>query len=182
MDGQDMPRVIVETARLIVREWVLDDAEDAFVLYGDPAVTATLPDAMRRVSRETTRAWLAGMERQQAADPTPEGLGLWAVVERASGRVVGGAQLQQARINGQEQVELGYHLARAAWGNGYATEVASALRAYGFETLGLRRIVGVVLPDNHASRRVPEKIGMHPEGLGDYDGFPVEVLAAEQRA
>jgi [ribosomal protein S5]-alanine N-acetyltransferase len=180
MSVQQEPTVITESARLIVREWVLTDAEDAYAMYGDREVTATLPDHMYDESLDSTRVWLADKVRQQTERTSPDGLGMWAVVERSSGRVIGGALLQQARINGKSQVELGYHFARAAWGQGYATEVARALLDYGFQTLGLRRIVGVVLPDNLASRRVLLKIGMHSEGMGDYDGYPIEVLALER--
>lgn len=168
-------KTIVTTERLSVRQWRVTDAEDAYGMYGDRDVTATLPDEMFDESVEVTRRWLARKVEEQATSDS--GLGMWAIEERSSGRVIGGALLKPARINGRDQVEVGYHFARAAWGKGYATEVARALVDYGFGELGLTRIVGVVLPENHASRRVLEKIGMEPEGMGDYDGFPIEVYA-----
>jgi RimJ/RimL family protein N-acetyltransferase len=172
------PMTIMHTERLLVRRWALADADDAFAMYGDPLVTATLPDHMRDASVEETRAWLERKVVEQAQET--DGLGMWAVEELASGRVVGGALLQQAPINGREQVEVGYHFARAAWGQGYATEVAQGLVDYGFQTLGLTRIVGVVLPDNTASHRVLQKIGMQREGLGEYQGYAIEVYAIER--
>lgn len=147
-------------------------------MYGDREVTATLPDNMHDSSVEETRAWLAHKVLEQAEET--DGLGMWAVEELASGRVIGGALLQPTSINGTEQVEVGYHFARAAWGQGYATEVAQGLVDYGFRTLGLTRIMGVVLPENTASRRVLEKIGMRAEGMGDYEGYAIEVYAIER--
>jgi [ribosomal protein S5]-alanine N-acetyltransferase len=177
--SDETPATITRTERLRVRQWTLEDDVDAFAMYGDPEVTATLPDDMRDTSIESTRVWLERKVAQQAEQT--EGFGMWAIEERATGRVVGGALLQPARVNGREQVEIGYHFARAAWGQGYATEVAQALIEYGFQQVGLKRIIGVVLPENAASRRVLQKVGMEPEGMGDYDGFPVEVYAIERR-
>lgn len=177
MDDSE-PREIARTRRLLVRHWRIEDADEAYAMYGDREVTATLPDHMYDDSLDKTRAWLERKVVEQAQER--DGLGMWAIEELASGRVVGGALLQGARINGREQVEVGYHFARAAWGQGYATEVAQALVEYGFQTLGLTRIVGVVLPQNAASRRVLEKVGMQAEGTGDYEGFAIEVFAVER--
>jgi RimJ/RimL family protein N-acetyltransferase len=98
-----------------------------------------------------------------------------------SSRVVGHALLQYAKINGEDRVELGYAFARDAWGKGYATELAHGLLRFGFDTLKLDEIYGVVIPENTASRRVLEKIGMRNLGMGDYHGFPIEVLVIEHR-
>jgi RimJ/RimL family protein N-acetyltransferase len=171
--------IMFETDRLIVRPWTLDDLQDAFAMYGDPEVTRYLPDRLQHSSLDETRTWLEGMVAKQQQDPESP-LGFWAAVERSSGRVIGGAVLMRAPINGGNPIEIGYNFARDAWGKGYATEVAHALLRYGFDTLHLSRIVAVIVPDNHASRRVLEKIGMHAEGMGDYAGHPVEVFAIEQ--
>jgi RimJ/RimL family protein N-acetyltransferase len=165
--------IIVETERLIVRHWQLDDAEDAFAIYNDPEVTRYLAGGVHSESIEQTRAWVARLIAKEAAMAQ---LGFWPVVERATGRVIGHALLQYATINGEDRVELGYGFARASWGHGYATELALALLRYGFDTLNLDEIYGVVIPENTASRRVLEKIGMRNLGIGDYNGFPIEVL------
>ncbi|HYI14657.1 MAG TPA: GNAT family N-acetyltransferase [Thermomicrobiales bacterium] len=165
---------IVETERLIIRYWTSDDVNDAFTIYGDPEVTRYLAGDARDTTIEQTSEWLAKKLATQA-DKAP--LGLWAAEERATGRVIGHALLQYAQINGEDRVEVGYALARAAWGNGYATEIARAILRVGFDTLNLAEIYGVVIPENTASRRVLEKIGMRNLGMGDYNGFPIEVLA-----
>lgn len=174
-----MPETILETERLLVRHWRLDDAEDAFAMYGDPKVTRTLPDEMAHASVEDTREWLARKIAERNAAPAST-LGSWAVVDRQSRRVIGGALLDHAPINGGNPVEIGYHVARSAWGKGYATELGHALLRYGFEVASLQQIVAATLPDNTASRRVLEKLGMRYAGLGDYAGFPLDVFVIDR--
>lgn len=170
-------QTIVETERLLVRPWRLDDVEDAYAMYGDPEVTRTLPDTKQHTSIEESRAHLAALVAQ--TDPASP-LGEWAVVEKESGQVVGGALLNHAPINGGNPVEIGYYFARSRWGRGYATEVARALVAHGLEHAGLDEILGVIVPGNVASGRVLEKAGMRHEGRGDYAGWPVEVYRARR--
>jgi len=168
---------ILETERLIVRHWRLTDGADAFAIYGDAEVTRYLADDSRDNTLAQTESWLAKKVETRAEN---EPLGIWAVEERASGHVIGHAILQHASINGDNRVELGYAFARAAWGHGYATELAHTLLRFGFDTLNLTEIYGVILPENTASRHVLEKIGMRSLGMGDYGGFPVEVLAIDR--
>ncbi len=168
---------IAESERLIIRYWTPDNADDAFTIYGDPDVTRYLAGDARDTTIEQTREWLAKTVATQS-EKAP--LGLWAVEERVTGRVIGHALLQYAQINGEDRVEVGYALARAAWGKGYATEIAQAMLRVGFDTLNLTEIYGVVIPENTASRRVLEKIGMRNLGIGDYNGFPIEVLVLDR--
>ena len=85
------------------------------------------------------------------------GFGKWAAVERSSGELIGycGIELYERGPD----VELGFSLARSAWGRGYATEAARAWLEHAF-TLGIRRVIAVVKPANAASIRVLEKVGM----------------------
>ncbi len=165
--------IIVETDRLIARYWRVSDAADAFAIYGDPEVTRNLGGNAHDSSIEETEAWIVKKVETQTEN-APRGL--WAVEERATGRVVGHALLEYATINGENRIELGYAFAHSAWCKGYATELSHALLRVGFDTLGLDEIYGVVMPENAASRRVLEKIGMRNLGMGDYNGFPIEVL------
>jgi [ribosomal protein S5]-alanine N-acetyltransferase len=168
--------IIAETERLIIRYWTPEDADDAFTIYGDPEVTRYLAGDARDTTVEQTREWL---EKKTTTQGEKAPLGLWAVEERSSSRVIGHALLQYAKINGEDRVEVGYALARAAWGKGYATEIAQAMLHDGFDTLNLTDIYGVVIPENTASRRVLEKLGMRNLGMGDYNGFPIEVFVME---
>ncbi|MEE4275659.1 MAG: GNAT family N-acetyltransferase, partial [Thermoleophilia bacterium] len=105
------------------------------------------------------------------------GFGPLAVVERATGGLVGEGGLQL--LEGGPDVELTYTLARSAWGVGYAPEAAAALLAWGFGALGLTRIVGVVYPANTASQRVLEKVGMRRVGLRRCYGAELVEYVAE---
>lgn len=99
----------------------------------------------------------------ELASPRSDALGLWPVIEKATGKVVGDCGLVPKEIDGQAEIELVYVFARDVWGQGYATEVAAALRDYAFEHLGVARLVALIDPANPASERVALKIGMHHE-------------------
>jgi [ribosomal protein S5]-alanine N-acetyltransferase len=166
---------VFETDRLIVRHWHMDDLDAAFAMHGDPEVTVGLPDAFKHTHIEESQRHLEKAIRE--ADPASP-LGYWAVVERRSGAVIGGAVLIHAPINGGNPVEIGYYFARSAWGNGYATEIARALLDHGFSTTDETEIYGVTTLDNHASQRVLQKVGMERRGVGEYNGHPVEMFVA----
>jgi RimJ/RimL family protein N-acetyltransferase len=168
---------IFETDRLLVRDFAEDDIDAAWAVYGDPEVSRWLGGVLVHDTVEQTRDLL----RRIGGWDLPDGLGLWAVVEKATGQLIGGAELLQATIGGQERVEIGYHFRRDSWGRGYATELAAALLRQGFERAGLQRIVGVHLPGNEASARVLRKIGMREQGMVDYNGTPVHLFALDRQ-
>jgi len=148
----------IETARLVLRPWTLTaaDAGAFHRIWGNPQVIwwghAVDADESLRVLERVVRR----------AEQMPPGLGWFAVVERAGERIVGGVMLQPASY--LDDVELGYHVAHEAWGRGYATEASRGLLDYGLGELGLPRIVAAIHPDNFASRRVADKLGMVCEG------------------
>lgn len=160
-----MTTPILTTARLIVRPWTLADEDAAWAIYGDPEVMRYVGQGTPHADRAQTRAWL-----QRREDATAEGspLGGWAVVEQATGAVIGTTLLIPFLDTGD--VEVGYQFAASAWGKGYATEVAIATIRYGFETVGLTRIVAVTYPENGLSQRVLEKAGMRRDGVFRYRG------------
>jgi RimJ/RimL family protein N-acetyltransferase len=90
------------------------------------------------------------------------GLGIWATIERSTGRRVGWYNLNH--IQGESIVQVGFTLDRAAWGQGFATEMAVALLRYGFVDLALPSIAGMADRQNLASQRVLEKIGLRRNG------------------
>jgi RimJ/RimL family protein N-acetyltransferase len=92
------------------------------------------------------------------------GMTFWTVVEKATDTVIGQGGVVPIAFDGDE-VELGYRFGKDHWGKGYATEVARASAAYGFEALGLDRLVAVSFPGNAASRKVLTKVGF--EELGE---------------
>ena len=147
----------IETARLRLRAFTSEDLEAFAALRADA-------DVMRYIglggghgpqTREVAAGWLERNERRWRE----YGLGMWAVVEReGDGELLGWCGL--GRLEDTETIEVGYGLAPRAWGRGIATEAARASVRFGFEELALPRVVAVAYPDNAASRRVMEKLGM----------------------
>ncbi len=149
------------TERLDIRPWAIPDDLEAFhAIWGDPEVIWWGPMADPAASLDLMR---------KTASFGP-GLGWAAVRLRATGAVVGNAALQPTPGD-RTDVEVGWHFARAHWGKGYATEAAQALVAYAFSELGLGRVVADIVPDNHRSRAVARRLGMHPEGTFERAGM-----------
>lgn len=163
--------VIFETERLRVRRWTEADAEAAFRIYGDPEVTRFLagPDS----SVEHTRARLRRIVARYDEFP---GFGCWAITSRDTGEAYGSVILKV--LPETAEIEVGWHLARSAWGHGYAMEAARACLDYGFHVLGLHRIVAVVRPDNPRSIAVTRRLGMTHEGQIHAYGRDLELFVA----
>jgi ribosomal-protein-alanine N-acetyltransferase len=130
------------------------------------------PDVMRFSdgvkTKEWVQAWLETcLERYQTW-----GFGPCAVVEQRSQNVIGYCGLFFfPDLDGQAEVEIGYRLARSAWGQGYATEAACAVRDHAFTTLGMKRLIAMIDPSNIASIRVAEKVGMKYEKEVMFEGY-----------
>ncbi len=154
--------------RLVLRALTPQDAPAAHErIYGDAEVMRHVGDGPMADLAATERLLAAYAEHQAA-----HGFGFWAVQERASGELVGDAGFERT-LRGE--VELGYTLARAAWGRGYATEAAGLCLAEA-RLLGLDELVGVVDARNPASARVLEKLGFRPDGERIAYGRPHLVL------
>jgi len=147
--------MILETERLLLRHLTADDLDDLWALYCDPEITRFIPDAPR--SRDEAREEL---EWHQHGHPRHPELGLWATIHKASGHFIGRCGLLPWQIDGVDEVEVAFTIARAFWGQGLATEAALAIREYAFQQLGLTRLVCLIDAENRASARVAEKMGM----------------------
>jgi ribosomal-protein-alanine N-acetyltransferase len=162
-----MTGVAFETERLIARTWSLDDAEAAFEMYGDPDVVRFIGGHLQE-SVATTRELLDAIRAR--ATILPAGMGSFPLVRRDTGELVGTALIKPLP-GGDEQptddIEIGWHLARRHWGNGYATEAGRALLRRAFDDLELRRIHAVVEPANDASHAVARRLGMSDLGTTD---------------
>lgn len=157
-------QILLETERLILRQFTEDDVDRLIALNRDPEVVRFTAD--REVDREvlqtqTLPQWLSYYK-------TYYGYGIWAAVEKSSQSFIGwfifrpavhAAYFDPALAN-PDDIELGYRLCKAAWGKGYATEGAKALISKGFSELGAQRIVAPALAANVASIRVLEKSGL----------------------
>ena len=152
------------------------DLDALWALYCDPQVTKYIPDAPK--TREEAREEL---EWHMNGHPRRPELGLWATTLKENGRFIGRSGLLPWTIEGQDEVEVAYTIAREYWGRGLGTEVARAILQYGFEKLGLTRLICLIEPENAASQKVAEKIGMRLEKKVDGiagDGIPTLIYAA----
>jgi len=140
------------TDRLRLRAFAASDFESYAAMMADPEVTRWL-GAGGPMSREDAWRQLAMF----AGHWQLRGYGLWAVEERATGRFIG--RIGCHYPEGFPAFEIGYTLAREAWGKGYAREGAGASLRYAREVLKQREIVSVIRPDNRASIRVAESLG-----------------------
>ena len=134
---------------------MIDDLDALWALYCDPEITKYIPDAPR--SREEAREEL---EWHMHGHPRHPELGLWATIHKATDRFIGRCGLLPWAIEGVDEVEVAYTIAREYWGQGLGTEAAQAILQYGFEKLNLSRMICLIDPENTASQRVAEKMGM----------------------
>lgn len=149
---------IASTERLILRHFHILDAEAMYQVFCDPEVMR-FSDGVQ--TKEWVHDWLRTcLERYYQT----WGFGPYAVVEKQNLEVIGYCGLFFfPDVNGQPEVEIGYRLVRSTWGQGYATEAASAVRDFAFTTLGIERLIALIDPANTASIHVAEKIGMNYE-------------------
>lgn len=132
-----------------------DDLDVLAGLLGDPEVMTYYP---RPKSVEEAQAWIDWNK----ANYEKYGFGLW-IIETASGQFVGDCGLTWQAVNGRPELEVGYHVRVDMQGRGYATEAAAACRDFARDVLHAPHLVAIIHPDNDASRRVAERIGLRYE-------------------
>jgi RimJ/RimL family protein N-acetyltransferase len=150
----------IETPRLLLRPWQTDDLAELTRLLADPEVTRylvlneafTLHD-LAEVSARTLEQW------------NHNGFGPWVAIEKATGRWVGRIGLNEIHDGPySDKFEVGWELHQEFWGRGLATEGGRAAMRYGFEVVGLSRIMSASMATNVASRRVMDKCGLRFQG------------------
>lgn len=132
------------------------DLETLVSMHRDPRVMVTLGGVRSAGQTRRFLAWNVAHWRRH-------GCGLWVFRNRADGRFVGRGGLRHTAIGGVPEVEIAYALLPEFWGKGLATEMARVCLDVGLHQLGLENVVAFTLPDNHASRRVMEKVGLRYE-------------------
>lgn len=147
---------VLETPRLRLRPVEERDLPFLMTIFGDARTLVHFP---RTYTQEEIGAWV----RRQPALFAERRMGLRIVEEKATGAPVGDVGVSPVPIEGQEEVEVMWHLPRASWGRGFATEAARRMLRHAQEDLGLERVVALVLPANEPSRRVAERLGMQVE-------------------
>ncbi|TDD33047.1 N-acetyltransferase, partial [Nonomuraea terrae] len=154
----------METERLIMRRWRDADRAPFAEMNADPEVMRHFPAPL---TRSQSDAMVDRIERHFDM----RGYGLWALEERSTGRFVGftGLALQTFEAPFLPAVEIGWRLARPAWGRGYATEAAREAVRYAFDEAGLDEIVSMTAVGNARSRAVMERLGMTRDPADDFD-------------
>ncbi|MCM1112822.1 MAG: GNAT family N-acetyltransferase [Muribaculum sp.] len=158
-----IPWDILETERCLVRETTVEDVDDFYRIYSVPSITKYMeplyedPEEERAYARDYIEQVYAFYE-----------FGMWTVVDKSSGEVIGRAGL--CFREGYEDPELGFVIAADRQGQGLATEVCGAILRYGGETLGFGKIQAFVQPDNAASLRVCGQLGMKKTGHARLQG------------
>src|SRR5665213_3603931 len=154
----------LKTARLLLRQWRPEDGPLYAALNADPRVMEHYPEVLTREESEASAARISA-----ALHGKP--FGLWAVEVRGVCPFIGYVGLAEPGFAAPFTpcVEIGWRLARAHWGRGYASEAATAVCDYGFGPLGLEQLVSFTVPVSWRSRRVMETLGMRRDESEDFD-------------
>lgn len=160
-------KIFLETERLLLREFVPDDAAGLFELDRDPEVHRYLGNHPLQHPDEAPP--VVAFIRQQYAE---NGIGRWAVIERSTGEFMGWAGLKLVRddINGHTDFyDLGYRFMRKFWRQGFATEAASATLAYAFERMKLPQLYSMADCNNLGSNTILQRLGFVPGNTFFFD-------------
>ena len=161
--------MVLTTGRLVLRPFTDVDRDPFFALNTHPLVVESLGSS-------PTRAESDAMVERYAEELDREGWGLWAVEEAGGAPFVGMVGLHRVgpELPCAPAVEVGWRLHPDHWGQGYATEAASASLRFGFDEAGLEEIVAFTTTLNTRSQSVMERIGMVRDAEGDFDhpSFP----------
>ena len=151
---------VLETTRLMLRPMQAADIDDLLLIFTDPKVMA--PFDSPPFDRQQMSDWLQRNLNHQEEF----GYGLFSVILKSNGLLIGDCGLEVMGIDGTHAAELGYDFRSDYWNQGYATEAASAVRDYALNVLGLPHLISLIRVQNAASQRVSEKIGM--ERISEY--------------
>lgn len=149
----------IETARLYLRQFTPDDLDDLYRIYSDPEIMKYLAGVR---TREATEIAINTMLKRWEEN----NFGMWALVHKIDRKMIGRCGL--GFLDNTPEVELGYTLDKVYWNQGLATEASFASLNYGFQILKLERIVAIARPENIASQRVIQKVGMKYEKNAHY--------------
>lgn len=164
----------LETERLILRAHKLDDFEDYVAMWGDPEMTRHIGGK----PRPRDEAWFAFL--RYAGLWAHLGFGYWAVEDRETGRYAGDVGVADFKRPIEpsfgETPEMGWTIAPAFQGRGYASEAGAAVTNWADETLGAPRLVCMIAPENATSFRIAEKLGFSEYARTEFKGSPTVLL------
>ncbi|HEY1498939.1 MAG TPA: GNAT family N-acetyltransferase [Acidobacteriaceae bacterium] len=153
----------LETDRLILREMTMDDAPALHAVFGDAETMRWFPQPYSFSEMQE------GITRQIGRYPS--GTGLLAMILKETAAVIGDCGLIWQGVEGVDEPEIGYHVQRAYWNRGFATEAARAVMDYAFTTSGCDHVISMIRPENLPSRRVAEKNGLTVDRIVFWRGY-----------
>lgn len=171
-----MNDITLDTPRLHLRLMELSDLDDLLTIFGDPMVMAsftTLP-----FNRQQMEHWI----RRNIAHQRTHGYGLFSVILKPNGILIGDCGLEHMQVEGELAAELGYDFRSDYWNQGFATEAALSVRDFAFDVLSLPSLISLIRVGNEASRRVSEKIGMHLSDEITMNGINYWKYAVDRRS
>ena len=164
----------IETARLLLRPFMLDDLDEFALICSDPEVMRYIGQG-DTLDKETVKermiSWISAYKEN--------GFGLLALILKENNKLLGFCGLIKQVVDGEPHIELGYRLAQNFWRQGIATEAAQAIRGYAFNQLGIPYLISIIHVDNTASKRVANKIGMNLMKQTDYNGVLADIFYME---
>jgi RimJ/RimL family protein N-acetyltransferase len=168
---------IIETPRLTLREVRAGDLDDLAGMVGDPDQMRFSP---RPKTREESAAWI---DRNRSLY-REHGYGFWVVESRSTMKFLGYCGIRPLALRGVPETEIGWHVTKECWNQGFATEAAVGVRDAAFARFSQTRLIALVAPSNLASRRVAAKIGMREEDVVEIDHERYQTYVGEmaQRA
>jgi RimJ/RimL family protein N-acetyltransferase len=159
-----MPRVILETTRLRLREMTSRDIDFVAAMMAHPEVNFFYD---RRFSRAESETWLERQLERYRRD----GKGLWLAERRDTGIPVGQIGLAFQDVEGERHPEIGWLLDRPHWGQGYATEAGAGVRDAAFNDWGYDHVISLIRPINYPSQRVALRLGMAERRRVQFHGY-----------
>ncbi|MCB6571444.1 GNAT family N-acetyltransferase [Eubacterium limosum] len=149
--------MILETERLSFREMNDGDFADLCQMLQDPVVMTAYEHAFED---EEARRWLENQKRRYRED----GFGLWAVLLKETGEMIGQCGLTRQFVGENSVLEIGYLFKKDFWHKGYATEAATVCKQYAFEVLDIEEVYSIIRDTNIASQAVAKRNGMTLKG------------------
>ena len=163
--------IIEETERLVLRKFTRGDVDNIAPILADAEV-------MRFSSNgPLTHGQSVTFVDKVLGNYREKGYGQWALINKEDGKMVGFCGFFFQDVDGQSEVELAFRLDHNEWGKGLATEAAKACCDFAFQEMNLGRIISIIHPDNAASIRVAEKVGMQLEKETMYKNINVQIYA-----
>jgi ribosomal-protein-alanine N-acetyltransferase len=155
----------LETRRLVLRKFRLEDADEVFEYASDPEVTRYTIFDFHTDKQQTINFLNSVLVRYGLGEPAP-----WAIWHKGHEKVIGGCGFSHYDRE-HARAEVGYAIARYYWGHGFTSEAMQAVIHFGFEQAGLNRIEARCIPAHTPSQRVMEKVGMKFESLQRQHSF-----------